>query len=408
MQMMSQMSEQAAATQQAFQQTIETLRAEREADREETRTQIRALQTAVATPRHASPGEIANPVPQRIGPAQILDTMSPPLIAVTEEQRNIAYSKKKPTIPNPKLFDGNRRNFQAWQLAMESKLQVDGPALGGPADQFAYIYARLDQTPQSLAAAYFRRGGNDGNRNPAEFMEYLTSCYGDPHLKQRALNRLETMRQDEKESFAAFLPRFERELADSGGANWDDEIKINALRRVLNREMESYLIGQLTLPTAYPGFVNALQSLGANIEGHRFRNRKMERKQPFRRNANREEDSRDRQPTQPQKEETTDKMDWEPTKAGKVGSGKKSNDKPMTMTGPQCYSCGGYGHIARQCANERDKEAAGKKKPKDGKKASKAVRVKPKRETLSQIGEESDGDSDGQYNTASDHESEKE
>jgi hypothetical protein len=362
----------------------------------------------MATPQHATtPGEIVNPIPQRLGLVPpVLDTMSPPIPLTSETRQGQIPTKKKPTIPNPKLFDGNRRNFQAWQLAMESKLQVDGPALGGPADQFAYIYARLDQTPQSLAAAYFRRGGNDGSRNPAEFMEYLSSCYGDPHLKQRALNRLETMRQDQKESFAAFLPRFERELADSGGANWDDEIKINALRRVLNREMETYLIGQLILPTAYPGFVNALQSLGANIEGHRFRNRKTDHQQPFRRNPNHGEGNRDRQPPPTQKEGTIDQMDWEPTKAGKAGSGRKSSGKPTDKTGPQCYSCGGYGHIARECANERKKEAAGKEKSGDGKKASKVGRVKPKREASSQDGEQSDSDS--QYDTASDQESEKE
>ena len=99
-------------------------------------------------------------------------------------------------------------------------------------------------------------------------------------------------------------------------------------------------------------------------------------------------------------------MDWEPTKAGKAGSGGKPGGKPTDKTGPQCYSCGGYGHIARECANERKKEATGKEKPGDRKKASKAGRAKPKKET-SRDGEESDSGS-SQYDTASDQESEKE
>ncbi|PWI63895.1 hypothetical protein PCL_04888, partial [Purpureocillium lilacinum] len=107
MQMMSQMAEQ-----------LQALRAEREADREETRSQICALQSAIGTPA---------PTPQPASSAierECQHNTSPQSIP----------TKKKPTIPDPKLFDGNRRNFRAWQLAMESKLRVDGPAIGGPAD----------------------------------------------------------------------------------------------------------------------------------------------------------------------------------------------------------------------------------------------------------------------------------
>lgn len=80
----------------------------------------------------------------------------------------------------------------------------------------------------------------------------------------------------------------------------------------------------------------------------------------------------------------------------------------MDKTGPQCYSCGGYGHIARLCANERNKEAVGRRELRDRKKSSKAGHVKPKREMLSQDREESNGDGDSQYDTASDQESENE
>lgn len=408
MQIMSQMSEQAAATQQAFQQTIETLRAEREVDREETRAQIRALQSAMATPMISSPGEIVNPTPQRIAHAPVLTVTSPSSGTVAGELAEERLSKRKATLPNPQRFDGTRRKFRAWQLEMRSKLRVDGHAIGGLPDQFAYIYSRLDETPQAMAAAYFEKGGQDGLSDPAGFLAYLATCYGDPNSEQRALSRLETMRQGPKENFATFLPKFEKELADSGGATWGDSVKINSLKRVINGELRTHLAGQLNLPTRYPEFVNALQSLGANLDELRFYTRQQD--QPANQTKHRNQRAKETSPQPPttQKEETTEKMDWEPTKAGKAGSGRKSNMKPVDKTGPQCYSCGGYGHIARQCANERNREAVGERKLRDGKKLSKAGRVKPKREILSQDGEESDGDGDSQYDTASDQESEKE
>ncbi|KAJ6436286.1 retrovirus polyprotein [Purpureocillium lavendulum] len=230
-------------------------------------------------------------------------------------------SEEEPTIPDPKLFDGNRRNFRAWQLAMESKLRVDGPALGGSADRFVYISARLDQTPQGMAAAFFEKGGADGSHDPGQFMEYLASCYGDPNIKQRALSRLETMRQGDRETFAAFLPKFERELADSGGASWEDSVRINALKRVINRELRSHLIGQLNLPTTYPGYVNALQSLGANLDEHYFHSRNQT-------NGQKQQQAR---PERAVERKNPDLMDWEPTKVGKHAS---RGDQERKMRGP--------------------------------------------------------------------------
>ena len=51
------------------------------------------------------------------------------------------------------------------------------------------------------------------------------------------------MRQGHKEQFATLLPRFERELADSGGSGWANSVKINALKRVINNELRSHLAG---------------------------------------------------------------------------------------------------------------------------------------------------------------------
>lgn len=152
---------------------------------------------------------------------------------------------------------------------MRSKLQVDGPAIGPPFYQFAYIYSRLDETPQALAATFFAQGGSRQAYDPADFLSYLATCYGDPNAEQKALGRLESMTQGEQESLAMFIPKFEKELADSGGAAWSDAVKINHLKRTINDALRTELAGQLNLPRDYPGFVNALQGLETTSEGRR-------------------------------------------------------------------------------------------------------------------------------------------
>lgn len=390
MQMMSQMSEQL----QNVQASQQALRAEREADREEMRTQIRHMQSAIATP-------VATPQPP------------PPISAIRPEPRRsispeTAQAKKKPTIPDPKLFDGNRRNFRAWQLAMESKLRVDGPALGGLADRFAYIYARLDQTPQGMAAAFFEKGGADGSHDPSQFMEYLASCYGDPNIKQRALSRLETMRQGDRETFAAFLPKFERELADSGGASWEDPVRINALKRVINQELRSHLVGQLNLPTTYPGYVNALQSLGANLDEHHFHSRKQTNGQRQQRNPS--PARRQAQPERAAERQNPDRMDWEPIKVGKHASrgGQERKSEGHRPKGERrCYRCDEVGHVAAYCTQGPRERSAGKSerqagKPERPQQRTKTARIEPRRKDK----QEQDDEAGSQYETASDDASE--
>jgi hypothetical protein len=198
---------------------------------------------------------------------------------------------------------------------MESKLRVDGAAIGSLADQFAYIYSRLDQTPQAMAAAFFENGGLLGTRNPADFLRYLSNSYGDPNVAQRALSRLETLQQGGKESFATFLPKFEKELADSGGSTWTDAVQINHLKRVINQELRTHLAGQLNLPQTYNDFVQALQNLGANLDDLRFHTKyRSSWRQP--QQAQESTYTRSGRPTR------ADAMDWEPTKVNQVARQK--------------------------------------------------------------------------------------
>ena len=64
----------------------------------------------------------------------------------------------------------------------------------------------------------------------------------DPDVSQRALERLCRIRQGENKPFAAFFPRFERELMESDGAVWPDYFKVFYLEGALNAKIINYLI----------------------------------------------------------------------------------------------------------------------------------------------------------------------
>ncbi|EXU99358.1 hypothetical protein X797_007494 [Metarhizium robertsii] len=326
-QMMNQMSEQLNA----IHRDQQHIRNERDNDREETRAQVQALESAIATPNHTSSEDIVNSVLQRLGLVPlVLNTTSP--ANIHSPQQGQLPAKKKPTLPNPQRLDRTRKLFCPWLLQMRSKLHVDGPALGGSFDQFVYIYSQLDKTPQAIAAAYLEKGGLDGLSNPVDFLKYMSTCYADPNIEQRALSRLETIRQGPQENFAIFLPKFEKELADSGGASWDNAVKINFLKRVISGELRSHLAGQLSLLTKRS---NPSELISTNFDSiivaENSQVVKLRARTRFQRLRTHSRHLQERKRPQTRWIGTT--------KIGKAGS-KHNPGKTKNKTGFSCYRCG--------------------------------------------------------------------
>ena len=68
-----------------------------------------------------------------------------------------------------------------------------------------------------------------------------------------------------RESFATFLPKFEKELGESQLTMVLDIIKIGYLRGALNTKMQRAMIGPVTY-TDYGGFVQALLALDSQLD----------------------------------------------------------------------------------------------------------------------------------------------
>jgi hypothetical protein len=231
------------------------------------------------------------------------DTIPTPLPPLSPAPRLISAEKKKPTLPDPSKFTGVRNTFRAWLLEMKNKLMVDGRAIGGHREQFAYVYSRLERTPQNMTIAFVERGGKDGTHNPDQYLAYLDECYGDPNAQARAIDRLRTIRQKEDESFAAFLPKFEREMADSGGGEWVDAVQVNYLEGALNHKLRERLISISDIPRDYVGFVRIVQTISSRLDSLELSTKWSRRR---------------RSPGQLTPTTTTDTMDWEPTKVNRT------------------------------------------------------------------------------------------
>ncbi|KAK4099187.1 hypothetical protein N658DRAFT_170483 [Parathielavia hyrcaniae] len=131
------------------------IQAEQANEREETRLQIRALQEGIAT-LQTTPGGNPPQLPTPASPLQQAPAPPPGPPAPPTQ------TKKKPTLPDPAKFNGNRKEFPSWLLDMQYKLEVDGPAIGPAKDQFIYIFSRLEKEAKSMTTAFAGSGGPDG------------------------------------------------------------------------------------------------------------------------------------------------------------------------------------------------------------------------------------------------------
>ena len=93
-----------------------------------------------------------------------------------------------------------------------------------------------------MVATFFEQGGPSRAYNPDEFIDYLDTIFLNPYLSSRAITRLRAIRQGEKESFSTFLPRFEKELADSRLRDAGDAVAISYLEGALNDQMSAALV----------------------------------------------------------------------------------------------------------------------------------------------------------------------
>ncbi|KAM4061442.1 hypothetical protein HRG_013141 [Hirsutella rhossiliensis] len=189
------------------------------------------------------------------------------------------------------------------------------------------------------------------------FLDYLNRRYGDPNAKARALDRLRSLKQKPDESFASFFPKFEKELADSGGGEWADVVQINYLEGAINNRLKSSLVSAVSLPKDFNSYAELLLTIGSRLDSLNFHQRQQGREQRSRKEYGRlSEPLESRQkPPSPGSPTTSspsdDQMDWEPVKANRLINGRRAPEEKqfVPLEERKCYECGKLGHLAAKC-----------------------------------------------------------
>lgn len=136
-------------------------------------------------------------------------------------------------------FNGEDRSlWPSWHIQAQGKAGSSGP---DPSVQFFTIFNKLKGNAVKNVTPWVKQNLASNTATSEGLLKELARLYDDPAQEAKALNNLKTMKQQERESFGNFFTKFEKDLANAGGASLSSQVKIMFLRLALNSRFKNCL-----------------------------------------------------------------------------------------------------------------------------------------------------------------------
>lgn len=261
-----------------------------------------------------------------------------PLNNLAELLRQIPTNKRK--LPDLAAFDGTKNSYRPWKAQAYAKLAID--LRNEPDDvRFWYIYSRLSGKAAAQVTPWISAAIQDQRPITVEdtngLIKQLDLAYDDPQSMERAMQRLNTLRQGNR-PFAKYLALFEKTLLECGGLAWEDAVKKTFLSRGISEELARALV-PIQTPASYAAHVSLLHTISHNIESLHARQR-----------------DNNRMTTSAPSADPEGGMDWEPTEQSlaKTVHHQRAAWVPREVIeqrrrAKQCFRCGDGRHSIQDC-----------------------------------------------------------
>ncbi|POS82838.1 hypothetical protein EPUL_005065 [Erysiphe pulchra] len=141
-------------------------------------------------------------------------------------------------------FSGNdQSSYPQFRSLIEAKLRIDAKAIGSEEESVWYCFGRLSLTATRRIHPWIEYAKDTDKFTVKEFLNRLDKAFRDTEKITKAINKLNSMQQRNRE-FREFLQDFEEKILKAQGWDWEDEVKKGYLRAALNQELTDRLVTQ--------------------------------------------------------------------------------------------------------------------------------------------------------------------
>lgn len=268
-----------------------------------------------------------------------------------------AYTPKA-RFPDPtKYSHEDPRGYVSFRLNLNSKLAIDRDTFRTEEEKVYYAFDRLTGVAARRMIPWIRAKQDARQLTLDGFIAEMDSAFDDPQRREKALVRVNSMKQGQKD-LSSFLGEFNEALTDAGGLFWDDEQKKTLLQVAINIQLMSAMIGRERKPS-YEGYCDQLRAVDEDLKQvNRIQSRRARTTRMYSAPAARD-------PNQ---------MDWQPSQVNATRTNQPRREywgTPEEIAQRRkeglCLKCGRKGHLVRDCRAPTNRQlakiAAAKNKP---------------------------------------------
>jgi hypothetical protein len=155
-----------------------------------------------------------------------------------------------------------------FKWTIESKIEREKGSLRSNKAICMNIFTGLPKEKQQRVIYWRQEGGTNWSYTPEKFLEHMGSKFLDREEERKALDKLDRLRQGDKQKFEDFRQQFEQLSAQAGSLSYRGPSKIAIIRRSLNPSLARTLIPVELSNTDYDAYVTKVQTISTNFEAH--------------------------------------------------------------------------------------------------------------------------------------------
>ena len=185
-------------------------------------------------------------------------------VSISSSHSSTTIVQSKRHLPDLSEFHENKTDFLAWLSQMNTKLEID-KADDTEFVHFWYLHSQLRGHALSQITSWVKSIRTCADVRVRDIIAQLHLVYKDSQLTERVTQRLNSLRQGKKKSFADYSTRFDCTLLKAEDLLWTDQMKRTFLINRLSMELRRALV-TTSLSALYKACCSVLHSVSVSLK----------------------------------------------------------------------------------------------------------------------------------------------